>query len=144
MWGTYRCVARFLLLAMLASAFGPLAMPCSVLPGALHCQRQQLATQSAQPAMPAMHCHHMILKPKLPQPEPPQADSAQATIQALDNCCGNHRCCCCDLTSEWARPAANLPVFVSLAIEPAYTSQNAVLRSIDIARQGSARAPPRS
>ena len=135
MWGASRWVARFLLLAMLAPAFGPLAMPCAALPGAMHCQRQPASAPSAQPPM---HCHHAMA-----QPIPPHPESSEASFQAADTCCQNHRCCC-DRTSEWAQPASSALSFVSLLVERALPSPTPSSPSSDVSRLDSARAPPRS
>ncbi len=136
MWGAYRWAARFLLLVMLAPAFAPMAMPCAALPQAMHCVRRPMSGQAEQPAM---HCHHAMAQSKPAEPE-----KSPVSFQAATDCCANHQCCCGATTSEWARPASSLPTFISLTIEPAHPSQDAVLRSSDISRQDSARAPPRS
>jgi hypothetical protein len=142
MWGAYRWAARFLLLVMLVPAFGPMAMPCAALPQAAHCQRQPISgrAMSGHTAPPAMHCHHAIA-----QPNPAQPENSSSSFRSLngDDCCG-HRCCCGATTSEWARPDASLLSFFRLLIEPSLPSPDAVLRSSDISRQDSARAPPRS
>jgi hypothetical protein len=137
MWGVSRWTARFLLLVMLAPAFGSLAMACAARPEAMHCMRQSVPVHSAQPAMP---CHHAMAQK---QPTPPE--SAEASFQATtdDNCCQNH-CCCGATTSEWAHPASSLLACLSLLIEPALPTQGAVLQSSDISGHDSARAPPRS
>jgi len=140
MWGASRWTARFLLLVMLASAFGPLAMACATQPEAMHCVRQSVSAQAAQPAMP---CHHAMAQSKPPQPESSRVESSEASFQAVDNCCQNH-CCCGATTSEWAQPASNLLSFLSLLIEPARPPQSAALHSSDISGHDSARAPPRS
>jgi hypothetical protein len=133
MWGAYRWAARFLLLVMLAPAAAPMAMSCAALPKATHCIRQPMSGHPAQPAMP---CHHAMAQSKPPRPE-----SAETSFRGADSCCQNH-CCCGATTSEWARSASSLPSFISLTIESARPSQNAVLPSSDISRQDSARAPP--
>ncbi|MBZ5616455.1 MAG: hypothetical protein LAO23_20795 [Acidobacteriia bacterium] len=137
MWGVSRWTARFLLLVMLAPAFGPLAMAQCAQPGAMHCMRQPVSERLTHPAMP---CHHAMA-----QAEPPQPESSEAALQASNdgNCCHSH-CCCGATTSEWAHPAANLLSFVSLLIEPALPAPGAVLRSSSVLRRDSARAPPRS
>jgi hypothetical protein len=137
MWGAYSYAARVLLLVMLVPAFGPMAMPCAVLPQAVAPGR----VLSGPPAQPGMQCHHARA-----QSNPPQPEKSPASIQAADNnddCCHNH-CCCGAAASEWARPAPNLPTRISLAIESARPLQNAALRSNAVARQDSARAPPHS
>src|ERR1700730_13289720 len=120
-----RWIARFLLLVMLAPAFGPLAMARAAQPGAMHCMRQPV---SAHPAQPAMQCHHAMAQSKPPQPEasPVEAfpvESSEASFQAIANCCLNHDCCCHVATLEWAHPAASLLSFSSRLIEPARASQ---------------------
>jgi hypothetical protein len=127
-----RWIARFLLLVMLAPAFGPLAMARAAQPGAMHCLRQPV---TGHPAQPAMQCHHAMAQSK-PQPE--------ASFQAVSNCCLNHDCCCRAATLEWAHPASSLLSFLSLLIEPARPSQSTILLSSDISGHDSARAPPRS
>ena len=141
-----RWIARFLLLAMLAPAFGPLAMASAAQPGAMHCMRQPV---SGHPAQPAMQCHQAMAESKPSQPESSPVESSpvessEASFQAVANCCLNHDCCCRAATLEWAHPAFGLLPFLSLLIEPARTSQSTILRSSDISGHDSARAPPRS
>jgi hypothetical protein len=151
-----RWIARFLLLVMLAPAFGPLAMARAAQPGAMHCMRQPV---SGHPAQPAMQCHHAMAQSKPPQPqsspvaastveaspvESSRVESSEASFQAVANCCLNHDCCCRLATVEWAQPASSLLSFLSLLIEPARPSQSTILLSTDISGQDSARAPPRS
>jgi hypothetical protein len=137
MWGVSRWTARFLLLVMLAPAFGPLAMACSAQPATMHCMRQS-SSSPAHAALPAMPCHHAMAESKGPQPE-----SSETSFQADDKCCQNH-CCCGATTSEWAQPASNLLSFLSLLVEPAQTSRDSATQSTDIFGYFSARAPPRS
>jgi hypothetical protein len=141
-----RWIARFLLLVMLAPAFGPLAMARAAQPGAMHCMRRPVSGHPAQPAMP---CHHAMAQSKPPQPESSPVESSpvkssEASFQAVANCCLNHDCCCRAATLEWAHPAASLLSFLSLLIEPARASQSTILLSSDISGHDSARAPPRS
>jgi len=142
MWGASRWTARFLLLVMLAPAYGPLAMAQCAQPEAMHCVRQPMSAQAAQPAMP---CHHAMAQSKPPQPESSQGESSDLSFQATntDDCCQNH-CCCGATTSERARPVSSLLSFFSLLIETARPSQSAEFQSCDIFGQDSARAPPRS
>jgi hypothetical protein len=141
MWGPSRWIARFLLLVMLAPAFGPLAMAHAAQPGAMHCLRQPV---SGHPAQPTMQCHHAMAQSKPPQPESCPVESSEASFQAVADCCLNHDCCCRAATLEWARPAFRLLSFLSLLIEPAPGSQSTILLSSDISGHDSARAPPRS
>jgi hypothetical protein len=146
-----RWIARFLLLVMLAPAFGPLAMARAAQPGAMHCMRQPVSGHPAQPAMP---CHHAMAQSKPSQPESSPSESSQvesspvesseASFQAVANCCLNHDCCCRAATVEWAQPASSLLSFLSLLIEPAGALQSTILLSSDISGHDSARAPPRS
>jgi hypothetical protein len=136
MWGASRWTARFLLLVMLAPAFGPLALARAAQPEAMQCMRQSVSERSEQPAM---QCHHAMAQSKPPRPEP-----SEAAFQAADNCCENHDCCRGVTTSEWARPASSLFPCSNLLIEPARPSRSAVLQSSDISGDDSARAPPRS
>jgi len=131
----FRWTARFLLLVMLAPAFGPLALARGAQPEATHCMRQPMSVQSAQPAM---QCHHAMAHAK-----PPESDSLEASFQATANCCQSH-CCCGATTSEWARQPSSLLPFVNLLIEHAQTAQRTARFSIDISGYDSARAPPRS
>ena len=133
--------ARFLLLVMLAPAFGPLAMARTAQPEAMHCLRPPV---SGHPAQPAMQCHHAMAQSKPPQPPSSPVESSEASFQAVANCCLNHDCCCRVATLECAHPAFGLLSFLSLLIEPARTSQSTILLSSDISGQHSARAPPRS
>jgi len=131
MWGTFRWTAGLLSLVMLVPAFQPVALACAAgPPQAMHCVRHP-----AQPAMPAMHCHHGMAK---------TPESADASFRALDGCCQNHDCCRGLKTSEWARPASSPPFRLSFLIEPAPATQPAVLRPSDLFARDSARAPPRS
>src|SRR5205807_8165726 len=141
-----RWIARFLLLVMLAPAFGPLAMARDAQPGAMHCMRQPV---SGHPAQPAMQCHHAMAQSKPDQPPSSPVgsspvESSEASFQAVANCCLNHDCCCRAATLEWAHPAVSLLSFLSLLIEPARPSQSVTLRSSDSSGHDSARAPPRS
>ncbi|MGC9987032.1 MAG: hypothetical protein ABSC07_00480 [Terriglobales bacterium] len=132
-----------MLLVMLVPAFGPMAMPCAALPQAMQCMRRPMSGQAVT-GQPAMPCHHAMAHSNPPQPETFEASLQSTNIQSTNNggCCQGH-CCCGASTSEWTRPAASLPTFISLTIEPALPSQDAVLRSSDVSRQDSARAPPR-
>jgi hypothetical protein len=151
MFRASRWIARFLLLVMLAPAFGPLAMARAAQPGTMHCMRQPV---SGHPAQPAMQCHHAMAQSKPPQPESSPVESSpgksspvessEASFQAVANCCLNHDCCCRAATLEWAHPAFGLLSFFSLLIEPARASQSTILLSSDISGHNSARAPPRS
>jgi hypothetical protein len=134
-------MARFLLLVMLAPAFGPLAMARAAQPGAMHCMRQPV---SGQPAQPAIECHHAIGQSKPSQPPSSPVESSEASFQAVANCCLNHDCCCRAATLEWAHPAFGLLSVLNILIEPAPASESTVLLSSDISRPDSARAPPRS
>jgi hypothetical protein len=140
MWGVSRWTARFLLLVMLAPAFGPLAMACSAQPEAMQCARQPMSASMSAHAQPAMPCHHAMAHSKAAQPK-----SSETSFQAVNegNCCLNH-CCCGATTSEWAHPASNLLSVLRLLIEPARRSRNAEPQSADISGHDSARAPPRS
>jgi hypothetical protein len=128
----HRWIARFLLLAMLLPAFGPLALARTGRPEAMHCMRKPV--QSAQPAM---QCHHGMV-------QTPAQKAPETSVRAFDCCCQNHDCCRGRKTSEWARPTSNLLSYISLLIEPAPASQLAAQRSSDLAGQDSTRAPPRS
>jgi hypothetical protein len=131
----HRWTARFLLLAMLLPALGPLALARAAQPEGMHCMRKPLqpATQINQPAM---HCHHAMA-------QAPAPGSPEASFNSLD-CCQNHDCCRGLKTSEWARPASNLLSYISLLIEPAPAPQFAAQISTDPTGQDSTRAPPRS
>jgi hypothetical protein len=145
MWGAFRWTARFLLLVMLAPAYGPMAMACSAQPQAIRCMRQPLSasmspSMAAHAARPGMPCHQSMAQSKAPQSE-----SSEPAFQATHDgsCCPNH-CCCGATTSEWAQPASSLLSFFRLLIEPARRAQSAVLQSSNISGRDSARAPPRS
>jgi len=132
--------AGFLVLVMLAPAFGPLTMACAARPEAMHCMRQPASGHRAQPAMP---CHRAMAQSKPTQSESSPIES-EASLQAGDdgNCCQNH-CCCGATTSEWAQPASHLLSSLTLPIELARPAQSTVLHSSDIFGHDSARAPPR-
>lgn len=141
MWGNSRWAASVLLPVMLAPVFGPMAMPCCALPQAMHCMHQAVsgATESPHSMQDGMHCHHAMA-----QSNPPQAESPGDSLQANDDCCGNHHCCCGSTISEWAQPASRPLSFVSVAIEAARSAQIASVLPNDVSRLDSARAPPRS
>jgi hypothetical protein len=131
----HRWTARFLLLVMLVPAVGPLALARVGAPQAMHCIRQPLRTPLS--AQPGMQCHHgMALTP--------QPASPQESFNSLDCCSGNHDCCRGLKTSEWASPASNQLLIISLLIEPALRAQAAAGVSPDLLGRDSARAPPRS
>jgi len=132
---TSHWTARFLVLVMLVTAFGPLTMACAAQSEAMHCMRKPVSANAAPPAMP---CHHGTARSKASQPE-----NHETSFQAVDSCCQSH-CCCGATTSEWAQPASNLLSCLSLVIEPAYPIQSAALQSSDVFGRDSARAPPRS
>jgi hypothetical protein len=146
MWDASRWTARFLVLVMLVSSFGPLTMACAAQPAAMHCMHHSAPVHSAEPAM---KCHHAMAHAKPPRPESSQVESSlvessEASFQA-DNCCQSQRCwCCCATTSEWAQPVSNLLSVLSLLIESARPSPSAVLHASEISGHDSARAPPRS
>ena len=131
--------ARFLVLVMLVSSFGPLTMACAAAPGAVHCMRKAV---SGPPAQPAMQCHHAMARSKPHRSESSPVKSSEASFQATNDCCQNH-CCCGATTSEWAQPASNLLSCLSLLSEPARPAQGAALYARDISGDDSARAPPR-
>ena len=131
MWGL-RWTARFLLLVMLAPAFGPLALARAAQSEAMHCVRQPVAGHPGQSAMP---CHHAMAPAT-------QADFSDSSFHAANGCCENHDCCRGATTSEWAQPASNLLPFVSLLIEPTRPGQSAVFYSSNASGCDSARAPP--
>ena len=165
MWGV-RWTARFLLLVMVAPAFGPLALARVSQPEAPHCMRRSTSGQSAsgqsvsgQSGQPAMQCHHgmamagmamagMAMAESDPSVPPssslPASDPSENSVRAVGGCCENHDCCRGVTTSEWARPASSLLAFVSLSIESARTPKDPALRSSDFSGSDSARAPPRS
>src|SRR5208283_4864324 len=121
MWGASRWTAGFLLLVMLAPAFGPLAMAQCAQPAAMRC----CTRQSAQSAPPAMPCHHAMAQPS-------RSESSEASFQANNgNCCQSH-CCCGATTSEWAQPASSLLSVLNLVVESARRSDSAELHSIDV------------
>jgi len=128
----HRWTARFLLLALLLPAFGPLAMARADQPEAMYCVRKPV--QSVQPAM---HCHHGMA-------QAPVQESPENSFRAIDDCCQNHDCCRGLKTSEWPRPASSLLSHVRFLIAPAPAPQLAVHISADPAGQDSTRAPPRS
>ena len=155
MWGVSRCTARFLLFAMLAPAFGPIAMATSVQPEAMHCMRHSMPSQSTagqtgsehqpQTAMSAMSCHHAMAA-SMPSPSEgasSEPDPNEVSFHAVNTCCQDHSCCCCAGTSEWAQPASGLLSFVILQIEPAHSFLSHAFRSTLVSGLDSARAPPR-
>ena len=145
MWGLSRWTARFLVLVMLVSSFGPLTMACAAQAGDMHCVRRPMSASMPTPAaQPEMPCHHAMAQSKSPRPASSQVQSSETSFQATDeNCCKNH-CCCGATTSEWAQPASSLLSLLSLLIEPAPPSQSAFPQSSHISGHDSARAPPRS
>ena len=130
----HRWTARFLLLAMVLPALGPLALARTDQPEVMHCMRKPLQP-APQTNEPAMHCHHAMA----PAPAP---DAPEKSFGALDGCCQNHDCCRGLKTSEWARPASNLLSDVRLLVESAAIPQAAAHISADPAGQDSTRAPP--
>jgi hypothetical protein len=131
MWGTYRWVAGFLLLVMLVSSLGPMAMACAVQPQAMHCVRHTASADAAQPMMP---CHHAMAQLQAPLPD--------VLLQATSDCCKTH-CCCGATTSEWGQAPPSHLFFLNLLLELAHPAKSAVVHSIDLFGQDSARAPPR-
>jgi hypothetical protein len=142
MWEGSRWTARFLVLVMLVSSFGPLTMACAAQTGAMHCMRKPVSGPPAQTAMPCHH--HAMARSKPAQSESSPGKSSETSLQATNDgdCCQNH-CCCGATTSEWAQPASNLLSCLSLLIEPARLTQSAALHASDISGHDSARAPPR-
>src|ERR1700675_3112505 len=145
---TSRWTARFLLLVMLAPAFGPMALARVADSNPMHCVRQRVSP------LPAMPCHHGMAESKSSEPESSspessqvesyQATSGEASFRAIDNCCQNHDCCCRIATTQRARPASiQLSIFNPL-IEQARRPQIVVLQLKDVSAHDSARAPPRS
>jgi hypothetical protein len=129
MWGTSRWTACLLSLVMLVPAFEPVALACAAGPQAMHCMRH-----SAQPEMPAMHCHGVKKTP----------ESADASFRALEGCCQNHDCCRSLKTSEWARPVSRPSPRLRFLVEPAPAAPPAALTPSDLVGHDSARAPPRN
>jgi hypothetical protein len=151
MWGVSRCTARFLLFAMLAPAFGPIAMATSVQPEAMHCMRHSMASESTpsqtasdnQP-QPAMSCHHAMAA-SMPSPSEgasSEPDPNEVSLRAVNSCCEDQNCCCCAGTAGWAQPASGLISSFILQIEPAHSLPSLVFRSTLISGLDSARAPP--
>jgi hypothetical protein len=130
----HRWTAKFLLLAMFFSAFGPLAFARADQPDAMHCMRKPLLPAASN--QPAMHCHHAMA------PSPAQ-ETTENSFRSLDCCCQNHDCCRGLKTSEWARPGANLLSYVALLIERAPVLRLTVHLSAVATGQDSTRAPPR-
>jgi hypothetical protein len=134
-----RWTAKFLLLVMFATAFGPLAM-AQAMQGSMHCMRKPVAARtSGDVARPAMPCHGAMAMAMASPPE-----SSEKSFQASDDNCCQNRCCCGATTSEWAHAAGSQQSFLGLLIESSRSAQNAILQSTDIFGQDSARPPPRS
>jgi hypothetical protein len=130
----HRWTARFLVLAMVVPAFGPLALAGTGASTAMSCHRQPIG-ETAQAASPATHCHHGMAS--TPRPE-----TTSDALYAVHSCCENHDCCCRLKTSEWARPAAKVLVFTGLWIKQASPRQLVLSLSGDLFEIDSARAPP--
>jgi hypothetical protein len=149
---TSRWTARFLLLVMLAPAFGPMALAHVAKSNPMHCALQRVSP------LPATPCHHGMAESNAPQPESTSlesssfesqvesanAESEEASLRAIDNCCQNHDCCCRIATTQRARPASTQLYILSPLIEPARPPQIAALQLKDVSAYDSARAPPRS
>jgi len=147
---TSRWTARFLLLVMLAPAFGPMALAHVAKSNPTHCVRQRVSP------LPAPPCHRGMSESDAPQPESSSlesssfesqvesanAESAETSIRAIDNCCQNHDCCCRTATTQRARPASTQLYILSPLIEPARPSQIVTLPLKDVLAPDSARAPP--
>jgi hypothetical protein len=152
MWGVSRWTARFLLIVMLAPAFGPIAMATSAQPGAMHCMRHPMPSQSTasdhqpQTKMSKMSCHHaMATSTTIPsEGASSEPDPNEVSLNALNSCCQDHNCCCCAGTAEWAQPASGLLSSISLQIEPAQSLLSLVFPSTLISGLDFARAPPRT
>src|SRR5271166_3566608 len=132
MWGASHWTARFLVVVMLVSSFGPLTTACATLPGAMHCVRHAVSGRTPQTAM---SCHHA-------QSQPAQSESSESSFHSTDTNCCQHHCCCGAVTSEWVQPASNVPCALRLMAKPARLAQSTVLHSNTIFGHDSARAPP--
>jgi hypothetical protein len=152
MWGVSRWTARFLLFAMLAPAFGPIAVATSVQPEAMHCMRHSMPSHSTpgqassdhQPET-TMSCHHAMAASPMPsEGTSSEPDSNEVSLNTVNSCCQDHNCCCCAATSGWAQPASGLLSFFILQIETARSLPRLVFRSTLLSGLDSARAPPRS
>jgi len=158
MWGVSRWTARFLLFAMLAPAFGPIAMATSAQPEAMHCMRHSMQSQSKpSPSRPeqtesdpqpgaSMSCHHaMAASTTMPaEASSSQPDPNEVSLHAINTCCQDHNCCCCCAASAWAKPASGLVSSIIFQVEPALSLPSLIFRSTLISGQDSARAPPHS
>jgi hypothetical protein len=156
MWGVSRITARFLLFAMLAPAFGPIAMATSAQPEAMHCMHHSMPSQSAldqtasdpqpQITMSTMSCHHaMAASTTMPsEGASSEPDPNEVSLRAVNSCCQDHNCCCCAVTSEWAEPASRLLSSVIFQIKLAPSLPSLVYRSTLVSGLDSARAPPRT
>ncbi|MGA7564979.1 MAG: hypothetical protein WBW53_02810 [Terriglobales bacterium] len=124
---------------MLVPVLGMPAMACVNSSDGMDCMRRCMRlSMAAHEAGPAMQCHHAMAAGAS------QSESSQVSLRASDNGCQDHNCCCCTTIPEWAQPASGLLASIGLLIETAQPPQSAQLRSIDIFRHDSARAPPRS
>jgi len=127
----HRGVARLLVLVMIVSAFGPLAMARAAQPQAPHCLRH--ATK------PVMQCHHGMSM-ALEQSEP----TTETSFQAADQCCSNHDCCRGMAAPRWAQPQSQLTAQQTQPTSPAVHTSVTEFAPSAFADIDSARAPPRS
>jgi hypothetical protein len=137
----FRWTARFLLLVMVAPAFGPMAMASIAWPETTHCARQSMAmaVPAAQPEMP---CHHARAQTQSSSAAATPTESSEAAFRAVDDCCQGHGCCRCATTAGWAQPVSGLLSFSHVPVEASRSAPGALLHSSDISGQDSARAPP--
>jgi hypothetical protein len=99
---------------------------------------------ATRPAEPAMHCHHGASQDSSYGSESQTAASQETSFRSFYDCCGQRCDCCRGLkTAEWAYPAANHSILVTLLVESA-AAQSSLHVMAFFAGPDSARAPPRS
>lgn len=137
MWGA-RWVARSLLLVMLATAFGPLAMASAPM-SAAHCERRRVSEHAASHnSGSVMPCHSAMAAS---ESESASIEPSEDSFHAVDGCCQNHDCCCASC-SDGAKPVSGSLSLLRLVIEVRETAPRISFQSSDFAGRVSARAPP--
>ena len=152
----YRWTARFLLLVMLAPAFGPLALARVEAQAGMHCPRHPLAEAPPQtndtPTKSSMPCHHAAAQESAPTASDSNTSGSNTSVARASSevfrsadCCCSQNCDCCrgTKTSEWAHPSPSYLSLVGLLVAKSLPAALAAKPIAVVFGPDSARAPPR-
>ena len=141
-----RWTAGILSLALLASAFVPIALGQSMQSSGMHCLRQKNVAPDKMP------CHGSMAKDAMAN-DAASEDARSATssndnendepsVQSTAECCGNHDCCC-QIGSSGRASILLAPLSsIALALNRTNSSKSCLPDLRVVFERDSARAPP--